>query len=143
MNIKKINNSEFKNAIKVAFDGDTNIYSLYAPSIKVENVDDIVMDISHRIFKGESNATIKGVYEKGELIGYFVYRDKLLISFGLNVKYRVRKYLRDFYSSIKRELGGHFVCFLWTRNIRGIKWLIKNGCGVVEQNDLITHLITD
>lgn len=143
MNTKQINNIEFQKAIKVAFDGDEKIYNLYCPNIKVESVNDIVKDISHRIWKGEENAIIKGVYDKGELIGYYVYRDHLLISFGLNVQYRVRKYLREFYSSIKKELGGHFTCFLWTRNVRGIKWLIKNGCGIVEQNNLITHIITD
>ena len=143
MNTKKINSIEFQKAIRVAFDKDEKIYSMYCPNVKVENIDDIVKDISHRIWKGEGRATINGVYEKGELIGYYVYRDHLLISFGLNVKYRVRKYLREFYSSIKKELGGHFTCFLWSKNIRGIKWLIKNGMGIVEQNNLITQLITD
>lgn len=143
MNTKKLNNIEFQKAIHVAFNNDVNIYNLYCPHIKVESVNDIVKDISQRIWKGEEHATIKGVYEKGELIGYYVYRDHLLISFGLSVKYRMRKYLRDFYSNMKKELGGHFTVFLWSRNIRAIKWFIKNGCGIVEQNNLITQLITD
>lgn len=137
---KDINKKQFKDAIKIAFDADPKIYSLYCPHVKVETVDDIVNDISGRIGKDISTATIKGVYEKNELIGYYVYHGKTLVSFALNVKYRNRKYLKEFWSEIRSDLKGSFQCFLWSVNVRGWKWLEKMGMKIIAQDNLLTHL---
>lgn len=141
MNAKNINKEQFKEAIKVGFDQDSSIYKLYCPHVKVKNVEDIVDDISSRINKDVSKAVIKGVYEKNELIGYYVYDGKTLVSFALNIKYRTRKYLKAFWSAIRNDLIGHFQCYLWTANRRGINWLMKNDMKIINQDHLITHLI--
>ena len=141
MIVKQINRAQFKEAIRIGFDADTKIYPLYNPNVKVENVDDIVNDISERIEKAKGGATLKGVYENGNLIGYYVYEGKTLISFALNVKYRTRKYLKEFWSKIRSDLKGGFQAFLWSANGRGISWLVKNGMKIIAQDHLITHLI--
>jgi len=138
---KNINITQFKEAIRIAFDNDKQIYSLYCPNVVVNSVDDIVNDISSRIGKDASKATIKGVYEKNELIGYYVYEGKTLISFALGVKHRTRKYLKEFWHKIRSDLKGGFQVYLWSRNRRGYRWLQKNGMKIVAQNDLLTHLI--
>ncbi len=138
---KKINNTEFKEAIRKAFSEDKDIYSLYCPRIVVENVTDIVNDISGRIGGDVKRAVIKGVYEKNELIGYYVYEGKTLVSFALEVKYRNRKYLKEFWRKIREDLKGGFQCFLWSKNKRGYRWLEKNGMKIVAQDELLTHLI--
>lgn len=138
---KPINREQFKQAIRVGFDSDDKIIPMYCPHVKVENVEDIVKDISTRIEKGKGNASLKGVYEGGELIGYYVYEGKTLISFALNVQYRTRKYLKKFFSLIREDLQGGWQSFLWTANQRGISWLIKNGMKIIAQDHLITHLI--
>lgn len=140
---KNINKEQFKEAIKMSFVNDPDIFVMYAPGIRVNNVSDIVEDISKRICSDVSTATIKGVYEKNILIGYYVYdyNRKTLVSFGLNVGYRSRKYLKQFWSLIRSDLKGMFQCILWTRNIRGIKWLQKNGMNIVASDNLITQLI--
>lgn len=137
---KDINKKQFKDAIKIAFDADKVIYNLYCPHVKVETVDDIVDDISARIGKDVSKATIKGVYEKNELIGYYVYHGKTLVSFALNVKYRNRKYLKEFWNKIRSDLKGSFQAFLWSKNIRAAKWLEKMGMKIIAQDNLLTHL---
>jgi len=141
MIVKPINREQFKEAIRVGFDSDAKIYPMYCPHVKVETVDDIVNDISLRIERGKGDATLKGLYEKGELIGYYVYEGKTLISFALNVKYRTRKYLKEFWSKIRMDLKGGFQAFLWSANGRGISWLVKNGMKIIAQDHLITHLI--
>lgn len=137
---KRINKKEFQSAIRVGFDGDNGIYDLYCPHIKVQTVDDIVIDISSRIWNSAHEAVIKGVYEKNELIGYYVYESKTLVSFCINVKYRNRKYLKDLFSLIRRDLKGDWQSFLWTANQRAISWLVKNGMKIINQDHLITHL---
>lgn len=141
MIVKHINREQFKEAIRVGFDSDNKIYPMYCPHVKVENVDDIVNDISSRIEQSKGSATLKGIYESGELIGYYVYEGKTLISFALNVRYRTRKYLKEFWAKIRSDLKGGFQCFLWTANQRGISWLMKNDMKVIAQDNLITHLI--
>lgn len=141
MIVKLINREQFKEAIRVGFDSDTKIYPMYCPHVKVENIDDIVNDISDRIERGKGEATLKGVYENGSLIGYYVYEGKTLISFALNVQYRTRKYLKEFWAKIRSDLKGSFQTFLWSANGRGISWLVKNGMKIIAQDHLITHLI--
>jgi hypothetical protein len=140
---KIINNDQFCDAIKIAFDKDDKIFSLYCPLVEVKKLEDIVNDISDRIKSDVPCATIKGVYDKNKLIGYYVYdlEVKSLVSFGLNIEYRKRKYLKEFFSLIRDDLKGRWQILLWSRNIRGIKWLIKNGLKINSENNLITHLI--
>ena len=138
---KSINNEQFKEAVKVSFSDDKEIFSLYNPNIKVETVEDIVKDISYRVSNEVNNAVIKGVYEKNELVGYYAYEGHTLISFALNVKYRTRKYLNNLFSLIRKDIKGQFQCFLFSKNIRAIKYLNKQGMKIGNQSDLITHLI--
>lgn len=131
---------ELIKAIEVAFCDDKDIFSLYDPNVKVSSVKDIVDNISHKILS-HSDVIVKGVYHKNELIGYVAHNRKALISFSISVKYRVRKFLREFFSLIKKEIGGEFVCFLWNRNQRAIKWLKKNGMQVTNMTAEVTRLV--
>lgn len=141
MTAKNINNTQFKDALRVAFTGDENIYSLYCPHIRVNCVDDIVKDISHRICDETKGAIKKGVYEKNELVGYYVYEKRTLISFALSVKYRTRKYLNNLFSLIRSDLRGGMQSFIWTKNTRAVRYLCKQGMKICNRDELITHLI--
>lgn len=137
---KQINNDQFKEAIREAFNADQGIYEMYCPCIIVQSTNDIVDDISNRIFNDEPDATIIGVFDGCNLIGYYVFKENTLISFALNVKYRTRRHLRDFFNIIKKALNENFICYLWSRNVRGIKWLMKNGMQIIQSEPLITKL---
>lgn len=137
---KEITYREFEKAIKVAFENDAAVYSLYDPKVPVENVDDIIRDVVMKVRTYE-NAIYKGVFEKGKLIGYYVYEDNSLVSFGLNVQYRVRNNRREFFGIIKRELTKPFFCILHSRNVRAVKYLLKQGCTINDSNPLQTQLI--
>lgn len=136
---KNITYGELFTAIEVAFNGDNEILKLYDPSVIVYDIYGVVCSIHEKIAT-HSRIIIKGVYEKEELIGYFVYNDEYLISFGLAVKFRARKFLRKFFNLIKNELGGKFVCFLFTRNQRAIRWLCKMGVVINYSDNNITQL---
>lgn len=138
---RNINSDEFKNAIREGFDGDNGIYPLYCPNVKVKCLDDIVSDIHKRINCGAGDVVIKGVYDKSQLIGYYAYEGKTLVSFAMNIKFRKRKYLHELWDLIRRDLKGKFQAFMWTRNQRGIKWLQKNKMEIVVADNLLTHLI--
>lgn len=127
MMLKAVQYEKLKPSIKVVFEHDKDIFKYYDPTVEVSTIDHIVSDIFRKIGEYEGELKIYSVYEKSELIGYIVARENRLISFGLAVKYRFRKYLNNFFQVIKGMLGKDFYCLLWTRNIRAAKWLLKNG----------------
>lgn len=142
---KTINNDQFKEAIKVAFEEDKFIHEFYDPNKKIEKIEDIVEDIHYKVSEFtsmglSSDVEIKGLYEKGELIGYYVFRPSLLISFSMNVKYRTRPHLKAFWGLIKKDLNRGFNCFLWTKNIRACKFLQKMGMKIIAIDNLLTRL---
>jgi hypothetical protein len=138
---KSINNTQLKEAIRIAFMGDNDIYSLYDPSVEVKNVDEIVVDIIKKVDTHPEIVT-KGIYEKNQLIGYIIYNRVALISFALNINYRLRKYLREFFALIRKEIKGKFNCFLWSKNVRAIKFLVKNGMDIQTETIYGGNLLT-
>lgn len=138
---KLLSDKLFKEAIAVGFEGDDDIYDLYCPGISVNAVSDIVNDIFDRIKSDVREIIIKGVFDKNKLIGYYAYSQRTLVSFALNIQYRKRKHLQEFWETIRKDLRGGFQAFMWTRNQRGIKWLQKNDMKIVATDNLLTHLI--
>jgi hypothetical protein len=141
---KGINIHQLKGAIKAAFIDDGNIAKLYDPHKSIASIDDIIDDIYKKVseFRNapEGTTNIKGVFEKNELIGYYVNTPSMLISFSINTKYRTRHYLKEFYSLIKKDMNKRFVCYLFSKNIRAIKWLQKMGMKVTGFHNIITEL---
>ena len=127
-------------AIGVAFEGDEKIFELYDPFHPVTNIEEIKTDIVGKLKSFDHEPILKAVYEKNTLIGYYAYYGKNLISFSLNLQYRTRKYLKEFFTLIRQDLKGTFFTLLWTKNIRAIKYLIKQGLNVIDQNQFITVL---
>lgn len=142
---KIINNDQFKEAIKIAFQEDKDLHKFYDPNKRVDTIDDIVNDVHFKVSEFNSmglsaDVEIKGLYEKGKLVGYYVFRPSLLISFSLNVQYRTRPYLKSFWGLIKKDLERGFNCYLWSKNIRAVKWLQKMGMQIVSIDNLLTKL---
>lgn len=124
--VRSIEYEHLKPFIKIVFNDDHKIFDYYDPNVNPESVEEIIQDIYKKV--GEyPDANIYGVYEKNKQIGYIVSKGNRLISFGLAMEYRFRKYLNNYFNVIKGLLGSNFYCLLWTRNIRAAKWLIKYG----------------
>lgn len=144
MTTKTIPYSQLEAAVRIAFESDKEIFKFYDKKVTVSTLDELVSDVVRKI-KDYSEVfpetVFKAVIEKGETVGYIVFKEETLISFGLSMEYRQRKYLNDFFSLIKRELRGRFVCMLWSRNIRAVKFLMKNGLKILDTNPEVTTLI--
>ena len=136
---RTIDYKELEKAIRVAFKEDKDILNLYDPLATVESVEDIVSDIIKKI-KTHGKAVIKGLYEKNKLSGFFIRAGGLLISFGMAVEYRVRKYKNKLWQLIRDEFKGIFKCYLWTTNQRAIKFLQKCGMVITNSDERLTEL---
>lgn len=137
---KTITYKELELAIKVAFADDPKIIELYDPNVVVNSVDDIAGDILRKV-KDHGEVQIKGVYDKNKLVGYFIRRGGLLISFGISMEYRLRQFKRGLFDIIKKDFRGMFICFLWSKNVRAIRYLEKNGMKVMQTDHQLTKLI--
>lgn len=135
MIIKEVQYAEIKKAIRIAFEDDGKILDFFDPSIEVKNTNEVI----EIVFGKGVDYLDKGlkayeVYEKEKLIGYFYAINKMLVSFGLNIQYRQRKHLKEFFRVIRKSMGKDFICTLYSRNVRAIKWLYKMGMSVQEHN---------
>lgn len=138
--VTKITFKELPDVVYTAFNADEKIYDFYDPSVKVSSVEEIVSDIVRKL-KEYAKVVLFSVKNKQEVIGYFVSNGgSHLISFGVAVKYRVDKYLKDFFQAIKKVLGDNFSALLWIKNTRGVRWLLKNNMVVVFLNNSIIQL---
>ena len=120
------------------------MFKFYDKKADVTTLDELVSDVVRKVkdyFEVFPDTVFKVVIEKGKTIGYIVFKEATLISFGLAIEYRQRKYLNEFFSLIKKELRGRFVCMLWSRNIRAVKFLMKNGLKILDTNPEVTTLI--
>jgi len=139
MTTKQLSYDQLKEAVRISFDGDYKILSLYDPNIPVQSLEDVQNDILRKVV-GYDKLQYIGVYEKGEIVGYYVRNEGMLVSFALSMPYRVRSFKRKFFDIVKRDFKGMFTCFLWSRNQRAIKYLVKCGMSVQESNNLLTVL---
>ena len=144
MQSKVITHNEFKKAVEISFKDDNKITEFYDSSVKIDSIDDIISDISSKI-KEYKDPVLCGLFENNEVVGYYVFQGNLLISFALSIKYRTKKYLKSLFHHIKKSIGDSFICLLWSKNVRAIKWLNKMGMKtnkeIVYKNKLVTLLI--
>lgn len=130
-----------RDVIRNVFENDEDIFKFFDPSAEVKNVDEIVENIYDKI------KSYDGIFETKFIQvvnGYFFYivEPKLLISFGLNKEYRNDYEFKIFWHEIIEEIGNKFECFLFSKNIRAIKWVQKMGMKIKNETELDNNKIT-
>jgi len=143
MTSKVISYETLNDAIRIAFENDEDLLSFYDPNKQLNSIEEIISDVAAKIKTHDNGElVIRGIYEGTYgLMGYFVFKNRLLISFGMDVKYRNKRCLKTFWKIIKREMNDEVACMLWSKNIRAIKWLAKNGMKVLFANEQVTQLV--
>lgn len=136
-----INISDLKPFIDIAFEFDREVINIYDKNHKVETTSDVCENIYNKIKNEYETSTIVGIKKDGVNIGYFVTLNRLLISFGLNIEYRDKEHLKEFFSLIKEHFAGTFQCVLYSYNLKGIGWLKR--CGMKMLYDEVSILQFD
>lgn len=72
-----------------------------------------------------------------KIIGFTVLSKKegLLFSFGINIKFRKKEILIQWFRKTSELLGHFFACILWNQNFRAINFLKKQGMSVIDVNE--------
>lgn len=131
MTVQPININDLRDYVEAALDGDEDILRFYDKKEKVETISEACSSVVNKIRIAYTESDIRGVKINGSKVGYFVFDDELLISFGLNINYRNKVILTDFWEKIKEELGDTFNCLLYSHNERAIGFLKKCGMNII------------
>lgn len=121
------------------FKDDCNLLEFYDPLSKAKNNEEAAMEVYHKLIDHSKIKKCKFVMRE---LGYIFYSKKELISFCIKPELRTKENLITFFKFIQEKVGNNFKCWLYTKNVRGINYLIKSGLKIKESNNLITLLIT-
>ncbi len=137
------------NNIYEFFKDDEDLLLYFDPQSKAKDNAEASMEVYHKLLEYSKEG---GCYFKrcGN-IGYIFFkkapiwekafgRKNVLISFCVKPEFRTRYYLTYFSKFIKKNLGSHFVCCLYTKNSRALNFLERLGMKKQESNNLITLL---
>jgi len=129
--LKETTLEKLEDSIIRSFENDDDIVDLYDPNVVGISKSGIPADISRKLKEYDEIPSMKltcfDFYLEDKFCGYAVICEqrKLLVSFGL--RNREAKTKESFFSHIKKVFNEDFLCILYSRNERGIKWLVKMG----------------
>lgn len=86
------------------------------------------------ITEKEMQLTYYGVYLKEKPIGYVIVSGNHLYSFAINIEYRIKSILKEWWLKVKKILGNHFTCLLFSNNGRAINYLKNRGMKITWKN---------
>lgn len=127
MEVKKINIDQFNDYVYNAFIGDEEIIEFYDRAANVRTTLETIENVCEKIETTYPDAKIFGIEIDGNKEGYFVMKENLLISFGINIRHRNKETLTRFWDEIRGRLGNNFHAILYSHNSRGIGFLTKGG----------------
>lgn len=75
-----------------------------------------------------------GIYYGKALIGFTVIGKSFLLSFGINIRYRRKEVLLDWWRKVCDLLDNEFATWIFKKNERTVKFLQRNGMEIVEDD---------
>lgn len=132
MTFREINYLKLDEYIQAAWEGDSDLESVYDPNLKRRSLRDMVFDTSKKIkeyFYYNEKLKIYGIDENYTPCGFVVFSDvnNMLYSFGINTKMRDAENLKYLFNFISMNMNNNFYTLLYEKNERAINWLKKCG----------------
>ena len=126
--------------ILYAFHDDDEINKYCDPDFENKEKKKLVHNIFKKIeeYNKVGNCKFYDLIVDNELVGYGFNYKNLLVSFGVNKKYRTPEKLTKVFDIIKNSFDSNFESYMWTRNSRAINWLKK--CGMTEIESKINNV---
>ena len=134
MTVQPIDINDLRVYVDAAFDGDDDILFYYDKKEKVKTISEACENVVNKVENQYDDSQIRGLKINGSKVGYFVYTNDLLVSFGVNKHYRNKAILTDMWEIIKKEMGDTFQCLLYSYNVRAVDWLKRCGMDILFEN---------
>lgn len=125
------------NNIKDYFGTDDALMDYYDPTSKVMTKEEAIIEIYSKLVEHSKERPCKFVRDE---IGYLFFADGLLISFCVKKEFRDKCNLSYFGNLIKKTMGEHFKCYLFSKNYKAINFLERIGMKKENSNNIITLL---
>lgn len=130
--LEKISKFELRNLVEIAYKGDTDLLDKYwGDGFNLEEAVNETMFMISEVEK-EVEMSYYAVVCDDEEIGYVCKIPNNLYSFGININYRTKDNLIEFWDRVKEVMGEGFICMLYPQNTRAINFLKKQGMVEVE-----------
>lgn len=139
--LTKISKPELIKAVSIAYEGDHELFEKY--HIGKMNFMQCVfstMDMIRDCAEERELRYYKAIYKK-QPIGYVVCFDEFLYSYGINIKFRKKDILIEWWEEVKKIMGGKFMTMLYENNLRAIEFLKKQKMEVFME-DKDNHSVT-
>jgi hypothetical protein len=122
--------------IMYAFEGDKDISKYCDKNDKELEVEKLVLSIFKKLLEYEETeeCDFYDLSVENEVVGYGFNYKNILISFGVNKKFRNKENLKKVFEIIKGKFNSDFETYMWERNERAVNWLRKCGMTEVESN---------
>lgn len=120
--------------VYVAYKDDKDLWNKYHVE-KLTLVDAVVSTLKMvEISAAEMELNYYKVRMEDENIGYVVVSGNHLYSFGINIHWRTKEILKEWWELVTGILGESFTCLLFSNNERAIKYLKNRGMEIKWQN---------
>lgn len=87
------------------------------------------------------NLVFYGLKIADDIIGYMVIGENYLFSYCINIAYRTKVVLMDWWAQVIDLFKGHFGTFLYKKNDRALRFMIRNGMEVIDEKPNYVTLI--
>lgn len=123
---------ELKRYVEAAYRGDEDLFNKY--HVAKYTFEEAVEETLRMIYETslEVEMSYFGVVEEGKIIGYLCTHPNNLYSFGINIHYRTKDVLSQFWEKIKEVLGVGFMTVLYPNNSRAIEWVKRCGMQTID-----------
>jgi hypothetical protein len=138
--VKKIELKELPELVELSYKDDTDLFEKY----HVAKMDLHRCVMSTLVMIGETARNYPLEYYKvlkgKKPIGYFIIFNECLYSFAINIHYRTKVVLKNWWRHVLEILGKHFMCSLNANNTRAVKFLERQGMKVISNDDVLIIL---
>lgn len=140
IHIKKISITELPELVELSYKDDVDLLEKY----HVAKMDLRKAVMSTLVMIGETAKNYQLQYyrvmDKKTPIGYFIIFNECLYSFAINIHYRTKVVLTNWWKQVLNVLGDHFMCSLNPNNTRAVKFLERQGMKVIQKDETLIIL---
>lgn len=131
----EISKTELYDAVRKSYEGDNiGLEKFHVERFTLDEAVKCTMDMINDASKLFEFSYFE-IWGKGEMIGYSVLSGKLLYSFCINVKYRTKDIILQWWNMVKNILDNDFYTAVYENNKRAINFLKKRGMVLDRQNE--------
>ena len=124
---EKITIFELRDLVEISYRGDIDLLDKYwGDDFSLEEAVNETMFMVKTVNE-EVPVECYAVVLNDEEIGYVCKIPNNLYSFGININYRKKDVLIEFWDKVKELMGEGFICMLYPQNSRAINFLKKQG----------------